>query len=66
MKETPVGKVPDVTAKFGAGKPIDVTVRLPGTAAVNVKVEKLGIDGACNTVSVPAAGPLAAKLPCAA
>src|SRR5687768_13533425 len=49
---TPVGGAAPVWASAGAGKPVVVTVKLPGEPAANVVLFALVIAGACLTISV--------------
>src|SRR5215204_493884 len=53
VKVTPVGNVP-VCDIVGVGKPVVVTVNVPGVPTVNVVLAALLIAGACWTLSVKA------------
>ena len=48
----PLGRVPVVTAKVGAGKPLAATVKLPAVPTVKVALAALVMVGAWPTVSV--------------
>ena len=62
---TPAGKLPD-SLRLAVGTAVVVTVNVPAAPAVNVVLLALVMLGARRTLSCPAVGPLAAKLPCAA
>jgi hypothetical protein len=45
LRVTPAGRLPAVTAKVGAGKPVAVTVKVPGVLNVKVVLLALVITG---------------------